>query len=161
MVGSKRRNVSVPAISLVSLVALAGSPRAETLDEWKRALAEHVRCHLVYPKGPGRPDAPRTARVVFKIGANGALSDVNIQESSGVMVFDRAALAAVESSTPAPPPPDGPGIRLPITATLPLRFDPPRKAPPAPPLLAPSQVESPRPDAAKDAPPFCRDIGIM
>ncbi|WP_342148528.1 energy transducer TonB [Methylorubrum sp. SB2] len=145
--------LSVPLAIL--MLASNGPASAETFDEWRRSLAEHIRCHLVYPHGPGRPDSPRTARVVFNVGANGALSDVNIEQSSGVMVFDRAALAAVESSTPAPPPP--PDIRLPITAILPLRFDPPPKAP----LSAPSQVETPRPDEAKKELPVCRDIGIM
>ncbi|SFK35598.1 energy transducer TonB family protein [Methylorubrum salsuginis] len=145
--------LSVPLAIL--MLASNGPASAETFDEWRRSLAEHIRCHLIYPRGPGRPDSPRTARVVFKVGANGALSDVNIEQSSGVMVFDRAALAAVESSTPAPPPP--PDIRVPISATLPLRFDPPPKVP----LSAPSQAETPRPDEAKKEPPVCRDIGIM
>ncbi len=116
---------------------------------------EHIRCHLVYPNGPGRPDSPRTARVVFKIGANGGLSDVNIEESSGVMVFDRgrARRRGEFDARPAAPA----DIRVPITATLPLRYNPPPKVP----LSAPSQAETPRPDEAKKEPPVCRDIGIM
>ena len=139
---------------LLLVLLIADAVQAESFDEWRHSLAGHIRCHLVYPNGPGRPTARRTAYVSFKIGADGRLSDVNIERSSGVLVFDRAALAAVETASPAPPPPGLPD-GVPLTVHVPLAFDPPG------PAAAMPGAEPPRSEPPKPEPPICRDVGIM
>lgn len=62
-----------------------------------------IRSHW---RRPGTPDGT-SATLRFRIAKNGTVSDLEIVESSGVSVFDRAALRAVEDASPLPPLPVG------------------------------------------------------
>ena len=150
-------SVMTPALIFAAIAMLgSGTGRAESLAEWQRDLAEHIRCHLIYPNGLGRPTSPRTALVVFEIGADSSLGNVNIERRSGVMVFDRIARAAVADSSPAPPPPPDLQRARPLTVSIPLTCHPPRNA-----AGGMSEPQSPRPDSPKNEPPVCRDVGII
>ena len=62
-----------------------------------------------------KPEAPEetTATVSFDIQRDGRITDVKLLSSSGVGVYDRAAVRAVYGANPLPPlPPEFPGTRL-------------------------------------------------
>ncbi len=47
--------------------------------------------------------AERACRVYFRVHRNGSVSDVSVEESSGVMLFDQSCQRAVLESAPLPP----------------------------------------------------------
>jgi TonB family protein len=58
------------------------------------------------------------ATVYFKIGRDGQLQEVKLEKSSGSLVFDQAALRAVQRANPLPPLPTGSNLQ-----TLGVHFD--------------------------------------
>ena len=55
---------------------------------------------------PGLP-TQRSAEIVFRLGADGTLSHVRVERSSGYAAFDRACLAAFARVGTIGPKPDG------------------------------------------------------
>jgi protein TonB len=94
----------------------ATGPDPDTL----RALVRHLEAHLRYPVQARRQGIEGTARIVFRVGNDGRLAEVEVRESSGSRLLDRAALRTVERSSPLPP-----GIADALTGaelTLPVTF---------------------------------------
>ncbi|WP_082473049.1 energy transducer TonB family protein [Methylobacterium sp. Leaf85] len=120
-----RRLINFIRVS-VGLISFAAAQRcdAETVNEWAQATAEHIRCHLMYPPNT-RFSSPLKVIVRCNVSADGSVSDINIEQSKGIIAFDQAVIAAVETADPMPNPPFvGPnGL---IDAKLPLVFSPPR-----------------------------------
>jgi protein TonB len=63
-------------------------------------LVHQVSRSWIKPRS-GLPD--RAAVVRFRVGRAGAVSGVELERSSGVALYDRAALRAVELAAPLPP----------------------------------------------------------
>ncbi len=61
--------------------------------------------------------------VKFDVGADGYVGPISAVRSSGIAVFDEAALVAVKLSSPLPPPPV-PDNRT-VSVQVPIRFMPP------------------------------------
>ena len=52
---------------------------------------------------PGGSSDERACRVYFRVHRNGSVSNVSVEESSGVMLFDQSCQRAVFESAPLPP----------------------------------------------------------
>ena len=72
-------------------------PFAHYIGRMRRKIASHWRV----PQGSQGDD--RACRNYFKVSANGSVSDVIVEESSGLFMFDQAAQRAVIASAPMPP----------------------------------------------------------
>ena len=97
--------VSAGALGATRAVAtLAPAARAAAQADWAQKIQSRIARHQVYPRGArgqGR------VRLHMDIRADGALSSVRIDRSSGVAALDRAALRAAKAAAPFPPAPDG------------------------------------------------------
>lgn len=83
---------------------------------WQKALMAHLNRAKRYPAGGGRRTAEST--VHFTIDRRGHVLAYSIKKSSGLPVFDEAALAMMKKADPVPPPP-------PVIADEGLFFDVP------------------------------------
>jgi len=72
-------------------------PFAHYIGRMRRKIASQWRV----PQGSQGVD--RHCRVYFRVSANGSVSDVIVEESSGLFMFDQAAQRAVVQSAPMPP----------------------------------------------------------
>ncbi len=83
---------------------------------WQKALMAHLNRAKRYPAGGGRRAAE--ASVHFTLDRRGHVLAYSIKRSSGLPVFDEAALAMMKKADPVPPPP-------PVMADESLSFDVP------------------------------------
>ena len=72
-------------------------PFAPYVNRMRRKIAANWRV----PEGSQGTD--RFCRVYFRVHRDGAVSDVTVEESSGLFMFDQAAQRAVLQSAPMPP----------------------------------------------------------
>lgn len=72
-------------------------PFAHYIGRMRRKIASHWRV----PQGSQGQD--RVCRIYFRVSVNGSVSDVAVEESSGLFMFDQAAQRAVLQSAPMPP----------------------------------------------------------
>ncbi|CAO4170155.1 TonB family protein [Methylorubrum aminovorans] len=97
-----------------------------TMAVWNDVASRLVRCNIQYPRDPRARDIPAGGVVVvvkFDVGADGYVGPISAVRSSGIAVFDEAALVAVKLSSPLPPPPV-PDNRT-VSVQVPIRFMPP------------------------------------
>jgi len=95
-------------------VTATGVGVAATIEGEGMAAGDPYLAHLVARVSsrwskPSAGLAPKPAIIFFEIGRSGRLSDIRLEDPSGVAMFDRAALRAVELSNPVPPLP--PSVR--------------------------------------------------
>lgn len=83
---------------------------------WQKTLVAHLNRAKRYPAGGGRRAAEST--VHFTLDRRGHVLTYNIRKSSGIPVFDEAALAMMKKADPVPAPP-------PVIADESLSFDVP------------------------------------
>lgn len=83
---------------------------------WQKALLAHLNRAKRYPAGGGRRAAE--SMVHFTLDRRGHVLAYSIKKSSGLPVFDEAALAMMKKADPVPPPP-------PVIADENLSFDVP------------------------------------
>jgi len=76
----------------------ATGPDPDTL----RALVRHLEAHRYYPVPARRQGIEGTVRLAFRIQADGRLAAVEVRESSGSRLLDRAAVRTVERASPLP-----------------------------------------------------------
>jgi protein TonB len=76
----------------------ATAPDADTL----RALMRHLEAHRHYPVQARRKGIEGTVRLAFRIRSDGTLASVEVRESSGSRLLDRAAVRTVERASPLP-----------------------------------------------------------
>ncbi|MGN7126054.1 TonB family protein [Methylorubrum thiocyanatum] len=111
--------LALTALPLVSLPADA----AGTMAAWNAVAFRLIRCNIQYPRVQNVPAAGAVAIVQFEVGRDGYIGAISLDRSSGITVFDEAALVAVKLSSPLPPPP-APDNRT-VSARVPIRFMPP------------------------------------
>ncbi|MGH6804474.1 MAG: TonB family protein [Methyloceanibacter sp.] len=70
---------------------------------WERALMAHFNRHKRYPSGAQRRSAE--VRIAFTLDRRGDVVDFRVKRSSGLPVFDEAALAMIKRAHPVPAPP--------------------------------------------------------
>ncbi len=98
-------------------------PARDTQDEdrYKALVRSKVDAHKHYPRLARRMGEEGRVVVEFSVDASGAVSGVQIRQSSGSERLDEAALQAVRDAAPFPPFPDG-VARTRWHFTLPLSF---------------------------------------
>ena len=113
---------TVPA-QVVAPVALAPAPARDGQDEdrYKALVRSKVDAHKHYPRLARRMGEEGRVVVEFSVDASGAVSGVQIRQSSGSERLDEAALQAVRDAAPFPPFPEG-VARTRWHFTLPLSF---------------------------------------
>jgi periplasmic protein TonB len=77
----------------------ATGPNPDTL----RALVRHLEAHRHYPVQARRQGIEGTVRLAFRIRVDGSLAAIEVRESSGSRLLDRAAVRTVERASPVPP----------------------------------------------------------
>ncbi|WP_431310892.1 energy transducer TonB [Methylorubrum aminovorans] len=73
------------------------------MAEWNDVASRLVRCNIQYPRDPRARDVPAGGVVVvvkFDVSADGYVGPISAVRSSGIAVFDEAALVAVKLSSP-------------------------------------------------------------
>lgn len=99
-----------------------GKDREKLTANWGRKISAYVYLHKKYPPGENKDVTVKLSVVLNRLGRIVALS---VKESSGISVFDEAALAMVRRSDPVPKPPAGlTDEEFPFT--LPVNFKPPK-----------------------------------
>lgn len=89
-------------------------------QQWQQALQAHLERNKRSPRDGRRKGV---SVVTFVMDREGRVLSMNLQQGSGVPMFDREALATIRRADPLPSPPDGvlPGATL--TLTLPIQFN--------------------------------------
>jgi len=127
----------ISAVTALAVLPLMPVPirAVETMAEWRAVASRLVRCNVRYPRDPRARDTPAGGAisvVKFDVGDDGYVGAISLVRSSGIIVFDEAALVAVKLSSPLPRPPAS-GNRA-VSVQVPFRFMPP----PAPFLASPT-----------------------
>ncbi len=93
-----RREATEPAPAQTGAMAFdaADFPYAYYIGRMRRKIAARWRAPS------GTPDAA-TCRVYFRVHRDGSVSDVGVEESSGIFLFDQSAERAVITAAPFPP----------------------------------------------------------
>lgn len=101
-----------PDMPVEEETAAAPVPKAEDEDvsgeiseNYYRQVLERIEENRKYPYAARKMKVQGRAVVQFVIETDGTAGDVEIAESSGSSLLDKAALAAVAASSPFPPPP--------------------------------------------------------
>jgi protein TonB len=92
-----------PAVTQAATTGIAATVEGEGVAEGDPYLAHLVTRVSGRWSKPSAGLAPKSATIYFEIGRGGQLSGIRLEDPSGVSMFDRAALRAVELSNPAPP----------------------------------------------------------
>lgn len=71
------------------------------------SVRERIRSKWTYPREAAERSIQGEALIEFRIAEDGRLESVELQRSSGTILLDEAALAAVRQAEPFPPLPDG------------------------------------------------------
>ncbi|WP_059369740.1 TonB family protein [Treponema endosymbiont of Eucomonympha sp.] len=82
------------------------------------ALLRKIRRALVYPPQAKKAGIQGTVEVVFTVRADGTASGVSVSKSSGEPLLDAAAVAAIVTASPFPPPPSPVKLAVPIVFVL-------------------------------------------
>ena len=80
--------------------------REAILASYKSEVLAMIETHKSYPAAARRLGQEGEARIRFRVGSNGALSDIELISSSGAEALDQAALDALAASSPLPPIPE-------------------------------------------------------
>lgn len=103
----------------------AGAPRSSfqiQSDDYQRILDELTRLlhkHLRYPEIARRKGIEGALAITLTLNTNGTATDVNVSESSGSHILDRAAVRVISDIFPYPDPPDTPlHFTIPVTYRL-------------------------------------------
>ncbi len=81
-------------------------------------IRERIFARLDYPAAARRRAWQGQVRLCFTILESGEIRELEVTHSSGHVLLDRQALAAVAAAAPFPPPPCPAEIRLPVTFAL-------------------------------------------
>jgi protein TonB len=103
---------STPAIDRDALIA-----------GYREQVLAAISAHKEYPPAARRTGREGEIRISFRVGGNGIVSNVEVVSSSGSEVLDRAAIKAVEESSPLPSPPAALGESLSLTLTVVFSLD--------------------------------------
>lgn len=100
----------------------ATSPQqSDAVQQWQSRLQAHLERHKRAPRGVRNRGAGGVSLVRFVMDREGRLLSLDLEEGSGVPLFDREALATLRRAEPLPAPPaDMPGET--IELALPVRF---------------------------------------
>lgn len=82
------------AVSAMTSPATAGGDSPDQYDRWERQLRDRVTALHVYPLGADK-GAMGDVLVSFRIGGDGKPADIAVRQSSGVAIFDNAAVRLV------------------------------------------------------------------
>jgi protein TonB len=77
-----------------------------------------IRRKLIYPQQAKRMGIKGTVGILFTINADGTVSDVTVDKSSGHDILDQAAMDAILKASPFPKPPLMAQIAIPIDFKL-------------------------------------------
>ncbi|MBY6241942.1 TonB family protein [Methylosinus sp. Sm6] len=107
-----------PRAAAPALGATDKAIRAAKLD-WTKRVSAHVRANLQYPRGAPKLDV--VVQIDFTLDRLGHLVEAHVGKSSGVAVFDAAALATLKRADPLPPPPPATADER-LSFTIPVKF---------------------------------------
>jgi protein TonB len=77
-----------------------------------------IKRKLIYPQEARRMGIWGSVSVIFTINADGTVSNVSVEQSSGYDILDREAVNAVQNASPYPKPPLAAKIAIPIDFKL-------------------------------------------
>ena len=85
--------ILVVAAAMQSSAIGAQTDPVSRFEQWEGHLRDHVNAELTYPIGAA--GASGDVFVAFRVGPNGKPTDVSVQNSSGLAIFDQAAVYLV------------------------------------------------------------------
>jgi protein TonB len=94
------------------------------VSAWRAAVAERLHDHGYYPRSRGNPLAPPEGRVTvrFDVFPDGRVGTPQVVQSSGSPLLDGAALTAVLTGAPYPPPPSHALSDGAVSLTVPMAY---------------------------------------
>ncbi|NLO92615.1 MAG: energy transducer TonB [Elusimicrobia bacterium] len=98
-----------------------GGTAADTVLAYLDAVRLHIERAKLYPQAARRGGLQGAARVSFTIGADGRTYGLDIENSSGYALLDKAALSTVLRANPFPAPLDGKPFRALVDISFRLR----------------------------------------
>lgn len=111
-------HLSPPSVPPVSALPVRPAQQITDLRETYAALL----WRSIAAARPNGIHIPGTARIAFRLDANGRLLDLSLAQSSGSALLDRLALRTVRTASPFPPPPAGLGPDQ-LAFVIAFRFD--------------------------------------
>lgn len=103
-------------IGAVATIVAAGAAHAAATPEWTAKVRQMIVAKQDYPRAAQMRGDEGTAKVKLDVGADGAVTAVELVQPSGSSVLDREALAIPKKVGNFPAPPGGSAtLVLPIT----------------------------------------------
>jgi protein TonB len=93
------------------------------IASYREQVLAAISAHKTYPPAARRTGREGGVRVGFRVDGNGAVSNIEVVSSSGSDALDRAAVQAVEGSSPLPSPPAELGESLSLVLTIVFSLD--------------------------------------
>lgn len=116
-----RRAMFAVITALSTILWAAPAFGADSMGEWKRAVAERIREEQSYPRSALARRIEGRAAVAVTINAKGNILDYKIKRETGKNVLDREIPRLVRRLDPLPALPEG-AIEGKVTITLPFAW---------------------------------------
>jgi protein TonB len=111
------------ALSSATARVAGGSPSADALTAWQRALVAWLDAHRAYPEAARRRGEQGAVGVRFTLTETGEVTTADLQRGSGSATLDDATLAMLRGARLPPPPPGIDAARRTISVSIRYQLD--------------------------------------